>query len=88
MKTLMVWGICQIKAPTSEVQLDQLRKSVDTLFLLERKNSWLMVSLQISGLETTAFFSKISIPDPKILISNFLLDTSFHHSFQSVIITS
>ena len=25
---------------------------------------------------------------PKILISNFLLDTSFHHSFQSVIIRS
>ena len=24
---------------------------------------------------------KISIPDPKILVSNFLLDTSFHHSF-------
>ena len=24
---------------------------------------------------------KISIPDSKILISNFLLDTSFHHSF-------
>ena len=31
---------------------------------------------------------KISIPDPKILISNFLLDASFHHSFQSVIIRS
>ena len=28
----------------------------------------------------------ISISVPKILISNFLLDTSFHHSFQSVII--
>ena len=31
---------------------------------------------------------KISIPDSKVLISNFLLDTSFHHSFQSVIIRS
>ena len=31
---------------------------------------------------------KISISVPKILISNFLLDTSFHHSFQSVIIRS
>ena len=31
---------------------------------------------------------KISIPDPKILISNFMLDSSFHHSFQSVIIRS
>ena len=31
---------------------------------------------------------KISISAPKILISNFLLDTSFHHSFQSVIIRS
>ena len=31
---------------------------------------------------------KISIPDPKILIPNFLLDTSFHHSFQSVTIRS
>ena len=30
----------------------------------------------------------ISISDPKILISNFLLDTSFHHSFQSVMIRS
>ena len=31
---------------------------------------------------------KISISAPKILISNFLLNTSFHHSFQSVIIRS
>ena len=31
---------------------------------------------------------KISNPVPKILISNFLLDTSLHHSFQSVIIRS
>ena len=31
---------------------------------------------------------KISISVPKILISNFLLDTSLHHSFQSVIIRS
>ena len=31
---------------------------------------------------------KFSISAPKILISNFLLDTSFHHSFQSVIIKS
>ena len=30
----------------------------------------------------------ISISDPKILISNILLDTSFHHRFQSVIIRS
>ena len=30
----------------------------------------------------------ISISDPKILISNILLDTSFHHSFQSVVIRS
>ena len=30
----------------------------------------------------------VSISTPKILISNFLLDTSFHHSFQSVIIRS
>ena len=29
---------------------------------------------------------KISTSDPKILISNVLLDTSFHHSFQSVIV--
>ena len=29
---------------------------------------------------------KISISRPKILISNFLLNTSLHHSFQSVII--
>ena len=31
---------------------------------------------------------KISISVPKILISNFLLDTSFHHRLQSVIIMS
>ena len=31
---------------------------------------------------------KISASGPKVLISNFLLDTSFHHSFQSVIIRS
>ena len=31
---------------------------------------------------------KISTSGPKILISNFLLDTSLHHSFQSVIIKS
>ena len=31
---------------------------------------------------------KISISGAKILISNFLLDTSLHHSFQSVIIRS
>ena len=31
---------------------------------------------------------KISASGPKILISNFLLDTSLHHSFQSVIIKS
>ena len=31
---------------------------------------------------------KISISGSKIPISNFLLDTSFHHSFQSVIIRS
>ena len=31
---------------------------------------------------------KISTSGPKILISNFLLDTSLHHSFQSVIIRS
>ena len=31
---------------------------------------------------------KISISVPKILISKILLDTSFHHSFQSVIIRS
>ena len=31
---------------------------------------------------------KISNSVPKILISNFLLDTSLHHSFQSVIIRS
>ena len=37
---------------------------------------------------TTAFFSKISISGAKILISNFLLDTSLHHSFQPVIIRS
>ena len=30
----------------------------------------------------------ISVSHPKILISNILLDTSFHHSFQSVIIRS
>ena len=30
----------------------------------------------------------ISVSGAKILISNFLLDTSFHHSFQSVIIRS
>ena len=37
---------------------------------------------------TTAFLFIISISDPKILISNVLLDTSFHHSCQSVIIRS
>ena len=31
---------------------------------------------------------KISASVPKVLNSNFLLDTSFHHSFQSVIIKS
>ena len=31
---------------------------------------------------------KISASGSKVLISNFLLDTSFHHSFQSVIIRS
>ena len=31
---------------------------------------------------------QISIAAPKILISNFLLDTSFHQSFQSVIVRS
>ena len=31
---------------------------------------------------------KISASGPKVLISNLLLDTSFHHSFQSVIIRS
>ena len=31
---------------------------------------------------------KISTSGPKIIISNFLLDTSLHHSFQSVIIRS
>ena len=31
---------------------------------------------------------KISTSGPKLLISNFLLDTSLHHSFQSVIIRS
>ena len=31
---------------------------------------------------------KISASGPKVLISNFLFDTSFHHSFQSVIIRS
>ena len=30
----------------------------------------------------------LKISTPKILVSNFLLDTSFHHSFQSVIIRS
>ena len=31
---------------------------------------------------------KISIPDPIIVISSFLFDTSFHHGFQLVIIRS
>ena len=31
---------------------------------------------------------KIPTSGPKVLISNFLLDTSLHHSFQSVIIRS
>ena len=42
----------------------------------------------IPGFLTTAFLLIISISDSKILISNFLLDTSFHHCFQSVIIRS
>ena len=37
---------------------------------------------------TTAFFSKFPIFASKILISNFLLNTSLHHSFQSAIIRS
>ena len=35
-----------------------------------------------------SFLTKISNSVPKILISNFLLDTSFHHRFQSVLIRS
>ena len=31
---------------------------------------------------------KISASGPKVLMSNFLFDTSFHHSIQSVIIRS
>ena len=51
MKTLNVWGICQIEAPRSEVFVGQPRNSVGMSLPLERKNSWLMVSLEISALE-------------------------------------
>ena len=33
-------------------------------------------------------FLKISASGPKVLVSNFLFDTSFPHSFQSVLIRS
>ena len=42
----------------------------------------------VPGFLTTAILLIISISGAKILISNFLLDTSLHHSFQSVIIRS
>ena len=44
-------GNCQIEAPRSEVFVCQPRNSVDMILLLERNNSWLMVSLQITALE-------------------------------------
>ena len=51
MKTLKMLGICQIEAPRSEVFVDQPRNSVGVTLLLERKNSWSMVFLQISAME-------------------------------------
>ena len=38
--------------------------------------------------EVDGVLLQISASGPKVLISNFLFDTSFHHSFQSVIIRS
>ena len=52
MKTLKEWGICKIQAPRSEVFVDQPRNSEEKFLLLEIRNSWLMVSLQISALES------------------------------------
>ena len=56
MKTLKVWGICEIEAPIFAVSAVQPWNAVDMLFLLERKNSWLMVPLQISALELSLDF--------------------------------
>ena len=72
MKTLKVWGICQIEPPRSEVCVDHPCNSVDILLLLERENSWLRVSLPISafpfrstlpatGVTVQAFFCKVSM---------------------------
>ena len=47
----MCGEICQIEAPRSEVFVDLPCNSVDVLLLLERENSRLTVSLQISALE-------------------------------------
>ena len=59
MKTLKVCEICQNEAPRSEVFVDQPCNSVGATLLLERKNSWLMVSLQISALgwSSISFFT-------------------------------
>ena len=50
------------------------------------KNSW--YTLFCSLILDQGVLLIISISGPKIIISNFLLDTSLHHSFQSVIIRS
>ena len=56
MKNVEGVGICQIEPPKSEVIVDQPRNSVDLLLLLERKNSWLTVSMQISAMEWSLDF--------------------------------
>ena len=50
------------------------------------KNSWYTLFCPL--ILDHGVLLKISISGPKVLFSNVLLDTSFHHSFQSVIIRS
>ena len=56
MKTLKVWGICQIEPPDLEYLLISHVILWICSHLLERKNSRLMVSLQISGVELSLDF--------------------------------
>ena len=46
----------KIEVPRSVVLIDQPCNSVDTLLLPEKKISWLMVSLQFSGFESSLCF--------------------------------
>ena len=74
-----------IVAETAIVSFNTLLLPLDSLPTISKNSLYtLFCSLNLDH----GVLLKISISGPKVLISNFLLDTSSHHSFQSVITRS